>query len=170
MTGRPVARCCRTPSTSWAGSPARRRLGILNRVGWVGPAALAAGWLRALAAGGGVGGGPRDGPRPPASARGAAAGRALEALPLAAVALAIWHGWLALRSSPFVVLFAMPAYLAAALLLVTSRRRRRGAAGGAPRGGGGGEGPAGGARRRGGGGAPPPPPPPPPPSPPAPPS
>src|SRR5437764_2379198 len=86
----------------------------------MGAAALAAGLLRALA-GGGL----------PGSGRGGTAGRALEALPLAAVVLAIWHGWLALRSSPFVVLFAMPAYLAAALLLVASRRRRQGAARGA---------------------------------------
>src|SRR5258708_5838047 len=93
MTGRPGARCCRTPSTSWAGSPARRRLGMLNLVGWVGAAALAAGLLRALARGGGVRDGPRDGPRPPAGARGAAGRRAPPALPRAAGVPGLRAGW-----------------------------------------------------------------------------
>ena len=87
---------------------------MLNLVGWVGGAALAAGLLRVLAGGAW-----------PAGGRGGTAWRALAALPVIALVLAVWHGWLALRTSPFVVLFAMPAYLAAALLIVLSGRRRR---------------------------------------------
>jgi carboxyl-terminal processing protease len=87
---------------------------MLNLVGWVGAAALAAGLLRVLAGGAWPGGGREE-----------TAWRALESLPLAALALAVCHGWLALQTSPFVVLFAMPAYLAAALLIVLSRRQRR---------------------------------------------
>jgi carboxyl-terminal processing protease len=87
---------------------------VSNLVGLVGAAALAAGLLRVLAGGAW-----------PAGGRGGTAWRALEALPVAALVLAVWHGWLALRTSPFVVLFAMPAYLAAALLIVLSGRRPR---------------------------------------------
>jgi carboxyl-terminal processing protease len=87
---------------------------VLNLVGLVGAAALAAGLLRVLAGGAW-----------PAGGRGGTAWRALEALPVVALVLAVWHGWLALRTSPFVVLFAMPAYLAAALLIVLSGRHRR---------------------------------------------
>jgi carboxyl-terminal processing protease len=82
---------------------------MLNAVGWAGAAVLAAGLLRAIFA-------RRDG------------WRWLDVLPLAALVLALWHAWLALRVSPFVVLFALPAYLAAAIFAVLSSRRLRRAA------------------------------------------
>jgi len=86
---------------------------MLNAVGWAAALLLAAGLLREVLAGGRAGD-DRGGAR-----------RALGLLPLLAVALALWHGWLALRGSAFVVLLSLPGYLAAAILLALSLPRRR---------------------------------------------
>jgi hypothetical protein len=121
---------------------------MLSLVGWAGAILLAAGLLRVIlgrgagrpARGGSAGSGPaRDGTRGNAAGLGGP-GRARpeswrlhELLPPAALALAVLHGWLALRVSPFVVLLAVPAYLAAVILMAISRRRlKRKAAAGSP--------------------------------------
>jgi carboxyl-terminal processing protease len=86
---------------------------MLNGVGWAGAVLLAICLVRAVLSDG------RDG-------RDRVGAWALEALlSLAALGLALWHGWMALHRSAFVVLFSLPAYLAAAILLVLSLRRMR---------------------------------------------
>jgi len=90
---------------------------MLNAVGWAGAILLATGLLRVILGAGGA--------RAPLAVSQArfAAWRPVELLPLAALVLALWHGWMALQVSPFVVLFALPGYLAAAILVAISRRR-----------------------------------------------
>jgi carboxyl-terminal processing protease len=86
---------------------------MLNVVGWAGAILLAVCLLRAILTDGLAGHG-----------RGGAL--ALELiLPLAAIGLALWHGWMALHGSAFVVLFSLPAYLAVAILLALCSRRLR---------------------------------------------
>jgi len=93
---------------------------MLNAVGWAGAIVLAACLLRAILAEGRAGRAGHD-------RRGA--WRRLELLlPLAALGLALWHGWLASHGSAFVFLFSLPAYLAAVILLALSLRRLRPAA------------------------------------------
>jgi carboxyl-terminal processing protease len=92
---------------------------MLNAVGWAAAILLAACLLRVILNGGRAG-----------ADRGGTGGtrRPLELLPLAAVGLTLWHGWLALHGSAFVVLFSLPGYLAAAILLALSLPRLRRAA------------------------------------------
>jgi hypothetical protein len=98
---------------------------MLSLAGWAGAVVLAAALLRIAAAGG-------RGERAARSNQGqgpagSAAGRFLDRLPLLALALALWHAWLALRGgNPFALLFAGPAYLAVAVLLVLHAGGRRG--------------------------------------------
>jgi carboxyl-terminal processing protease len=101
---------------------------MLNLVGLAGALVLAAGLLRVAFGGRGA--------AVTVGRRRARAWRPLALVSLATLALALWHGWMALRVSPFVVLFALPGYLAAAILVALSLRRLKrapGAAAPAPR-------------------------------------
>ncbi|HEV3457672.1 MAG TPA: S41 family peptidase [Thermoanaerobaculia bacterium] len=95
---------------------------MLNAVGWAAAILLAACLLRVILNGGRAGA-DRGGTGGTGGTR-----RALELLPLAAIGLTLWHGWLALHGSAFVVLFSLPGYLAAAILLAISLPRLRRAA------------------------------------------
>jgi carboxyl-terminal processing protease len=101
---------------------------MLNAVGWAAAILLAACLLRVILAGG------RTGADRGGGGGAGGTGRTLELLPLAGIGLTLWHGWLALHGSAFVVLFSLPGYLAAAILLALSLPRLRRAARTAPAG------------------------------------